>query len=71
MQLVKDKNIAWHAGKSKWREFNNLNSHSLGIELENKGHQHGYSNFSDKQIASLIFLCTKLKKNIQLKKKTF
>ena len=50
MQLVKDKNIAWHAGKSKWKKFKNLNSHSLGIELENKGHQHGYSNFSDKQI---------------------
>ena len=70
-QLVKDKNIAWHAGKSKWREFKNLNSHSLGIELENKGHQHGYSNFSDKQIASLIFLCTKLKKKYSIKKENF
>ncbi len=23
-QLVKDKFIAWHAGKSKWKKFNNL-----------------------------------------------
>ncbi len=70
-QMVKDENIAWHAGKSKWKEFNNLNSHSLGIELENKGHQYGYSNFSDKQIASLIYLCTRLKKKYFIKKENF
>ena len=34
--MVKDKNIAWHAGKSKWKNVN-LNSSSIGIELENKG----------------------------------
>ena len=71
IQLVKDKNIAWHAGKSKWREFNNLNNNSIGIELENKGHQYGYSNFSDKQINSLIFLCIKLKKKYSIKKEDF
>ena len=25
IQMVKDKNIAWHAGKSKWKKINNLN----------------------------------------------
>ena len=25
IQMVKDKNIAWHAGKSKWKRFINLN----------------------------------------------
>ena len=24
IQMVKDKNIAWHAGKSKWKNFKNL-----------------------------------------------
>ena len=34
-QLVKDNRIAWHAGKSKWKNFKNLNKNSIGIELEN------------------------------------
>ncbi len=44
---------AWHAGKSKWKDNNNINEYSLGIELENKGHQYGYSNYTNKQYASL------------------
>ena len=64
-QMVKDKNIAWHAGKSKWKNYVNLNKNSIGIELVNKGHQFGYQNFSKDQIKSLINLCKKLKKNIQ------
>ena len=31
--MVKDNKIAWHAGKSKWKNFNNLNKNSIGIEL--------------------------------------
>ena len=26
IQMVKDKNIAWHAGKSKWKKFKDLNN---------------------------------------------
>ena len=37
IQMVKDANIAWHAGKSKWKKLINLNKNSLGIELVNKG----------------------------------
>ena len=44
--MVEDKYVAWHAGKSKWKKFINLNNNSLGIELVNKGHQFGYQNFS-------------------------
>ena len=62
IQMVKDNRVAWHAGKSKWKNFVNLNRNSLGIELENKGHQYGYQNFSNLQIMSLINLCKKLKK---------
>ena len=62
IQLIKDKNIAWHAGKSKWKKFINLNRNSIGIELTNKGHKFGYENFSIKQISSLIKLCKNLKK---------
>jgi len=71
IQMVKDINIAWHAGKSKWKKFNNLNNSSLGIELVNKGHKFGYQNFSNKQINSLIKLCRNLKKKYLIKKENF
>ena len=29
--MVEDKKIAWHAGKSKWKKFINLNENSIGI----------------------------------------
>ena len=71
IQMVKDKNIAWHAGKSKWKNFVNLNKNSLGIELVNKGHQYGYQNFSSRQITSLIKLCKNLKRKYFIKKENF
>ena len=70
-QLVKDLNIAWHAGKSKWKKFKNLNSKSIGIELVNKGHQFGYQNYTSKQIQSLIKLCKNLKKKYKIKSENF
>ena len=71
VQMVKETNIAWHAGKSKWQHFKNLNSQSIGIELVNKGHKFGYQNFSDKQIKSLIAICKKLKKKYSVKRENF
>ncbi len=71
IQMVKDLNIAWHAGKSKWKEFSNLNNNSLGIELVNKGHNYGYQNFSNLQIKSLIGLCKILKKKYAIKAENF
>ena len=71
IQMVKDKNIAWHAGKSGWKKFKNLNRNSIGIELVNKGHRFGYQNFSKKQIKSLIKLCMNLKRKYSIKKENF
>ena len=71
IQMVKDTSIAWHAGKSKWKNFVNLNKNSLGIELVNKGHQYGYQNFSSRQISSLIKLCKNLKRKYFIKKENF
>ena len=71
LQMVEDKKIAWHAGKSKWKNYNNLNNVSLGIELVNKGHRLGYQSFPEKQINSLIFLCKFLKKKYKIKKENF
>ena len=71
IQMVEDRRIAWHAGKSRWKKFVNLNDNSIGIELVNKGHQFGYQNFSMKQIHSLTLLCKNLKKKYSLKAENF
>ena len=31
-QIVEDKNVAWHAGVSKWLDRKNLNETSIGID---------------------------------------
>ena len=71
IRMVEDKKIAWHAGKSKWKNFKNLNKQSIGIELVNRGHRFGYQSFSKKQIKKLIFICKKLKKMYSIKKENF
>ena len=71
IQMVQEKNVAWHAGKSKWKKFTNLNDKSIGIELVNKGHRFGYQNFTKVQIKKLIILCKKLKEKYRLKKEDF
>ena len=53
INLVPDLYEAWHAGKSNWKKFKSLNKYSIGIELTNPGHQHGYEKFTSKQILSL------------------
>jgi N-acetylmuramoyl-L-alanine amidase len=70
-QMVKDNKVAWHAGKSKWKNFKNLNANSIGIELVNKGHEFGYQNFTNIQIRSLINLCRNLKKKYLIKSENF
>ena len=63
-QMVDDKNIAWHAGKSKWGKDINLNSKSNGIELVNNG----FEKFPKNQIKSLIKLIKTLKIKYKIKK---
>ena len=67
IKMVEENKVAWHAGKSKWKNFNNLNKNSIGIELVNKGHEFGYEKFSDVQIRKLINLCLHLKKKYKIK----
>jgi len=68
-RLVQDNQIAWHAGKSCWAQYKNLNKNSIGIELVNKGHQFGYTNFKKKQLSSLTKICKSLIKKYKIKKK--
>ena len=71
VQMVEEKNIAWHAGKSKWKNFTNLNKGSIGIELVNRGHKFGYENYTKLQINSLVNLCKELKKKYKINKENF
>ena len=59
---------AWHSGKSRWKNNININDYSIGIELENKGHDHGYENFSQKQYQSINKLTNFLCNNFFIKK---
>jgi len=54
--MVPDLYVAWHAGKSFWKNFKSLNKNSIGIEISNPGHDHTYINFSKKQIQSILHL---------------
>ena len=54
--MVPDLYAAWHAGKSSWKNYQLLNKSSIGIEIANPGHSHGYKQFSYFQIISLIKL---------------
>ena len=69
IQMVPDLYVAWHAGKSNWRNDNSLNHNSIGIEISNPGHEHGYKKFSNKQIKSLIKISKILIKKYKIKKK--
>lgn len=42
-QLVAEEMRAWHAGAGQWGKITDVNSHSIGIELDNRG-THGFSN---------------------------
>ena len=69
LKLVPDLYEAWHAGVSTWKNFKSLNQNSIGIEITNPGHRHGYKNFSSKQIFSLKKLLNFLIKKFRINKK--
>jgi len=61
-ELVDPANRAWHAGAGSWQGDNDVNSRSIGIELDNPGHAFGLEPFPAAQIASLIELLGDLTK---------
>lgn len=57
MQLVDEAARAWHAGESRWGGSTDLNSASIGIELDNTGDEA----FAEPQIAALLTLLDDLR----------
>jgi N-acetylmuramoyl-L-alanine amidase len=55
--LVDEARRAWHAGVSYWRGITALNDRSVGTEIVNPGHEHGYRAFPPAQMAAVAGLC--------------
>lgn len=60
IRLVDEARRAWHAGIAYWRGHRNINGRSIGVELANPGHDHGYRAFPEVQMAALIELSTEI-----------
>jgi N-acetylmuramoyl-L-alanine amidase len=56
--MLNDYLRAWHGGVGKWGNLSDINSASIGIELDNNGFEY----FDSLQMNSLISLLTRLKK---------
>ncbi len=55
-QMVDEYLRAWHAGQSLWKGERDINSVSIGIEIQNPGHDHGYPDFPAVQMAAVAAL---------------
>nr|WP_315156468.1 N-acetylmuramoyl-L-alanine amidase [uncultured Flavobacterium sp.] len=62
IHMLNDYLRAWHAGNGSWGRDTDINSSSIGIELDNNG----FEPFSEIQINSLLALLTKLKKDYNI-----
>jgi N-acetylmuramoyl-L-alanine amidase len=62
VQMLNDYLRAWHAGRGSWGKDTDINSSSIGIELDNNGTEV----FSEAQITSLMSLLSKLKKEYNI-----
>jgi N-acetylmuramoyl-L-alanine amidase len=61
-QLVDERQRAWHAGKSRWGADTDLNSSSIGIELDNNGAEP----FAEPQIAALVALLADIQERYRI-----
>ena len=57
VQMVREQRRAWHAGQSTWEGHADINSRSIGIEIVNPGHEWGYVDFPQAQMAAVTELC--------------
>jgi N-acetylmuramoyl-L-alanine amidase len=59
-RLVPEENRAWHAGASYWAGARHLNARSIGIEIVNPGHEHGYRPFAKAQMDAVLALAQEI-----------
>ncbi|MEZ5925716.1 MAG: N-acetylmuramoyl-L-alanine amidase [Hyphomicrobiaceae bacterium] len=56
-RMVAETERAWHAGISYWRGERDINSRSIGIEIQNVGPSGGYPQFPELQMRAVVRLC--------------
>jgi N-acetylmuramoyl-L-alanine amidase len=66
LRMVDEAKRAWHAGQSHWRGITDVNSASIGIEIVNPGHEHGYRPFPEEQIDALLPLVAEIKERYDI-----
>tara|TARA_X000000950_G_scaffold253211_1_gene315950 strand:+ start:62 stop:787 length:726 start_codon:yes stop_codon:yes gene_type:complete len=66
LNLVPDLYEAWHAGKSNWKNIQSLNRYSIGVEIQNTGHENLFEKFSNKQMNSVKKLLRFLTKRYRI-----
>ena len=65
--LLNDYMRSWHAGVGKWGNVTDMNSSSIGIELDNKGNEP----FAGAQMKSLLILLAQLKRAYNIPQANF
>lgn len=55
-RLVAEERRAWHAGVSFWKGERDINAASIGVEIVNPGHEHGYRAFPPAQVDAVARL---------------
>jgi N-acetylmuramoyl-L-alanine amidase len=53
IQMVAERDRAWHAGVAFWAGERDINSASIGIEIQNPGHLNGYPDFPEPQMQAV------------------
>ena len=56
-QMVEESQRAWHAGVANWAGDDDINSCSIGIEIQNPGHAFGYPDYPEAQMVAVEALC--------------
>ena len=67
VQMVEENARAWHAGTSYWGGLTDVNSASLGIELDNNGNEP----FADAQIDALLALLADIRQRYHIPSANF
>ncbi|EIM72160.1 N-acetylmuramyl-L-alanine amidase, negative regulator of AmpC, AmpD [Nitratireductor aquibiodomus RA22] len=56
VQMVREADRAWHAGRGSWQGRDDVNSWSIGVEIANAGHPQNLPDFPEVQIKAVLEL---------------
>lgn len=68
VQMVREADRAWHAGRGSWHGATDINSLSIGIEIVNPGPLAGHPPFAEAQIEAVAALCLDVSTRLDIPK---